>query len=42
MTKDRNVEVSLELFNVCILLNISLNPRCAVYSVCLVDSKPVV
>jgi hypothetical protein len=32
VTKDRNVGVSLELFKVCILLHISLNLPCAVYS----------
>jgi len=40
--KDRNVVVSLELFNVCILLHISLNPPCAVYSFWLVASRTVV
>jgi len=32
VTKDRNVGVSLELFNLCILLHMSLNPPCAIYS----------
>jgi hypothetical protein len=42
VTKFRNVGVSSEIFNVCILLNISLNPRCVVHSFCLMDSRSIV
>jgi hypothetical protein len=42
VTKDRNVGVNLELFHVCISLNISMNPPPVVSCFCLMDSRPFV